>query len=103
MAIYVDMQGTVIGNRDLLQADCVAAVGRMSDAGHPVRLVSSLPGGVMCGRPIGDKQEALQHLQPGDVLIDDDRAILVAACRLGAITVPAEQLCAFAAMITGTR
>jgi hypothetical protein len=101
--IIIDCNGTLIANRDLSQADCASAVQRMSDAGHPVRLVSSLPGGELCGRPIGDKPDALMHLGPGDVLIDDELALLVVACRMGAVTVPASQLVAFAALLCPTR
>ena len=76
MVLYVDVQGTVVGNQDIAQADCLQAVADLSDAGFAVRLVSSLPGGVLGGRPIGDKGDAIAAVQPGDWWVDDDIAIL---------------------------
>ncbi len=100
MVLYVDVQGTVVGNQDIAQADCLQAVADLSDAGFAVRLVSSLPGGVLGGRPIGDKGDAIAAVQPGDWWVDDDIAILKVVLRQGAIAVPAAQLCAVRNLLT---
>ena len=103
MTLWIDTQGTVIGNAALAQADCLQAVEDLSSTGLPVRLVSSSPGAVLCGRPIGDKADALRELQLGDVWVDDDTMVLKVVLRQGAITVPARCLCHLADLLCNGR
>lgn len=98
MLIYVDYQGTYVGNARYSDEACAEAVMEMMNAGHQVRACSSAPGPGQV-----DKCAVLAGDLSGIVLIDDEPGILAAAARKGAITVPAARLLELAAMLGGGR
>jgi hypothetical protein len=103
MPIYIDVQGTIIGNARLEQRNTIQAVLNLLQLGHEVHLVSGSPGAVLCGLKVEDKLEAWHTIEPGSIVVDDEHLVLVSALRQGCIAVPASQLCALADRLSRSR
>jgi hypothetical protein len=95
MKIFVDVQGTVLGNAAASTQDIVQAILNV-EPDHHVVFVSSDP--KYSSDLLGGAGVVMKELGPdlvGAVLIDDDSGIRAIASRCGAITVPAEQVLPF--------
>jgi hypothetical protein len=71
--INVDVQGTLVNNPRLTDAEALQAVQDMSEAGHRVRLVSASPGEAsraLGGAEVADKWGSMARA--AGLLVDDD-------------------------------
>ena len=99
MKVWIDVNGTLVGNSHSTNSECLTALQDLLDMGLSVQVVSSQPQDPICEQQVEDKLIAMKRARQGDVWIDDEPMILKVALRSGCIVVPAECFVTFVELV----